>query len=277
MQVRHATNPDTLRGISTDELRGRYLVESIVLAGELRTVYTHEDRLVVGGAVPLAEPLELPPGGPVNAAAFLSGRELGVLHVGGGPGVVTVDGTRHELSRLDTLYVGRGERAISFASADPAEPARFYFASAVAHRACPDRRVARSEIVPVELGSSAGSSRRRLNKAIHPDHVETANLLMGFTELLEGSVWNTMPPHLHDRRTEVYFYFDLPETARVFHFMGEPDETRHLVVANEQAVVSPAWSIHAGAGTCAYTFCWAMAGENNTYTDLDAVDTMALR
>lgn len=277
MLARHATSPASLGGISTDELRGRYLVESLFAAGELRTAYTFEDRLVIGGVVPLADALELLPDGPVHAATFLSGRELGVLHVGGAPGIVSVDGTRHELGRLDSLYVGRGERAVAFASVDPAEPARFYLASAVAHRTCPDVLVPRSQIVPVEIGTGAGSSLRRLNKAIHPDHVETANLLMGFTELLEGSVWNTMPPHLHDRRTEIYFYFDLPETERVFHLMGEPTETRHLVVANEQAVISPPWSIHAAAGTCAYTFCWAMAGENNTYTDLDQVPLGGVR
>jgi 4-deoxy-L-threo-5-hexosulose-uronate ketol-isomerase len=276
MEIRHATSPDALLAATTAQLRQRHLVESMFVEGEIRTVYSHEDRLVLGGTVPLAALLALRPDGPVNSPTFLSHRELGVLHIGGGAGAVIVDGTRYALDPLDMLYVGRGERNVEFASLDAAHPARFYFASAVAHRACPDRLVTRSEVVPVEIGTTAGASRRRLYRVVHPDHVETANLLMGYTELLEGQVWNTMPPHLHDRRTEAYFYFDLPANERVLHLMGQPGETRHLVVANEQAVISPPWSIHAGAGTCGYTFCWAMAGENNTYTDLDQVALTSL-
>ena len=276
MQVRHATNPETVRGATTDQLRQRYLVEAILVADELRTVYAHEDRLVIGGAVPVTRPLVLQPDGPVNSTAFLSRRELGILHNGGGTAVVAAGGVSHTLRERDMLYLGAGERTVEFASESPADPARLYFASALAPRRCPDRMVPRDEVVPIEIGTTAGASLRRLYRVIHPDHVETATLLMGYTELTPGNTWNTMPTHRHDRRTEVYFYFGLPENERVFHFMGEPGETRHLVVANEQAVISPPWSIHSGAGTSAYAFCWAMAGENNSYTDMDSVATTDL-
>ena len=277
MDVRHATSPDSLMGATTDDLRRRYLVESLLVPDQIRTVYAFDDRLVIGGAAPATRSLTLRPGGPVNSPSFLSARELGILHVAGGTAVVTVDGAPFELAQRDMLYLGRGERTVEFASAMADEPARLYLVSAVAHRACPDRKITRSEVVPTDLGSTEGSSRRRLFRVIHPDHVETANLLMGYTELVPGDTWNTMPPHLHDRRAEVYFYFDLPADQRVFHIMGEPGETRHLVVANEQVVISPPWSIHAGVGTSAYTFCWAVAGENNTYTDFDPVAITHLR
>jgi 4-deoxy-L-threo-5-hexosulose-uronate ketol-isomerase len=277
MQIRHATSPDWIRAVTTEELRGRFLVEGLFAADEVRMAYSHEDRLVIGGALPVTWPVTLDPAGPVNRTSFLTGRELGILHVGGGPGIVIVDGARHELGPLDMLYVGLGERTVEFASASAQAPARFYFVSATAHRSCPDVFVRSADVVPVEIGSAEGSSRRRLNKVIHPDHVETSNLLMGFTQMVPGDTWNTMPPHLHDRRTEIYFYFDLPVGERVFHFMGEPGETRHLVVENEQAVISPSWSIHAGVGTCAYTFCWAMAGENCDYGDLDPLKITGLR
>ncbi|MCL4369004.1 MAG: 5-dehydro-4-deoxy-D-glucuronate isomerase [Actinobacteria bacterium] len=277
MQVRHALSPDALRGATTEELRRRYLVDSILAANDIRMVYVHDDRLVVGGVVPVAKPLTLRPDGPVNSPSFLSRRELGVLHTGGGTAVITVDGVVHALDERDMLYVGQGERTVEFASERPDDPARLYFASAPASRRCADRKIPRDAVVPIEIGTADGSSCRRLYRVVHPDHVETANLLMGYTELDPGNTWNTMPTHRHDRRTEIYFYFGLPAGERVFHFMGEPDETRHLVVAGEQAVISPPWSIHAGAGTSAYVFCWAMAGENNTYSDVDSVATTDLR
>ncbi len=277
MQVRHATDPEAVREATTDQLRRRYLVEALLVPDGLRAVYAHEDRLVIGGAVPTTRPLVLQPDGPVNSTSFLSRRELGILHTGGGTAVVAVDGVSYALRERDMLYLGAGERTVQFASDSPDDPARLYFASALAPHRCPDRRILRDDVAPVEIGSTAGASLRRLYRVIHPDHVETASLLMGYTELTPGSTWNTMPTHRHDRRTEVYFYFGLPENERVFHFMGEPGETRHLVVANEQAVISPPWSIHAGVGTSAYAFCWAMAGENNAYTDMDSVATTDLR
>jgi len=277
METRYARSPESLVGATTQELRSRYLATRLLEPGQLRTVYSFEDRIVVGGAVPLHESLPLVPEGPICSPEFLSRREVGVLHIGGGRGVVRAGEAIYELGPLDMLYLGAGERKVSFESPDAADPARFYLASAMAHRTCPDRLVARDQVVPVVLGSEAGSSRRRLYKVIHPDHVETASLLMGYTELETGSIWNTMPPHLHDRRTEVYFYFGLPERERVVHLLGEPEETRHLFVSNEEAVISPPWSIHAGAGTCAYTFCWAMTGENADYGDLDQVATTELR
>ena len=276
MDIREATNRESLRGATTDDLRRRYLVQALFEPDRICLVYTHEDRLVFGGALPVARNLTLEPEGPINRTSFLSGREMAILHVGGGGGVVRVDGGSHELGPHDMLYIGRGERRVEFTSVSDV-PARYYLASAPAHRDCPDKLVQAGDVVPVDIGTAEGSSRRRLYKVVHPDHVESCNLLMGYTELLAGDTWNTMPPHLHDRRTEIYFYFDLPASQRVFHFMGEPGETRHLVVENEQAVISPSWSIHAGVGTNAYTFCWAMAGENNDYGDLDPVKTTDLR
>ncbi len=276
MDIREATNRESVRGATTDELRRRYLVDDLFQADQIRLVYAHEDRLVIGGVLPVARGLILEPEGPINQASFLSGRELAILHVGGGRGVVRIDGSRHELGPRDMLYVGRGQRTVEFGSVSDA-PTRYYLASAPAHRDCPDKLVSAGDVVPVDIGTAEGSSRRRLFKVVHPDHVESCNLLMGYTELWAGDTWNTMPPHLHDRRTEIYFYFDLPASERVFHFMGEPSETRHLVVENEQAVISPSWSIHAGVGTNAYTFCWAMAGENNVYSDLDPLKTTDLR
>jgi 4-deoxy-L-threo-5-hexosulose-uronate ketol-isomerase len=277
MELRHASSPDGLADGTTDDLRRRYLLESLLVANEIRAAYLYQDRLVVGGAVPIAEPLPLTPDGPIRSPSFLTGRELGILHVGGGRGVIRVADEVHQLDCLDMLYLGCGDRTVRFESEDPRRPARFYFVSARAHRTCGDRLVRRDQVQPVELGDDTSASRRHLYRVIHPDHVETASLLMGYTQLVPGSVWNTMPPHLHDRRTEVYFYFDLPDGERVFHFMGQPRATRHLVVANEQAVLSPPWSIHSGVGTAAYAFCWAMAGENTSYTDLDVVPTADLR
>lgn len=271
MEVRQATSAESLVGASTDELRRRYLVASLFQRDRVRLVYSHEDRLIVGGAVPATQPLRLEPGGPVRALHFLENREAGILHVGGGPGLVTVAGDRHELAPRDILYVGRGARTLEFESGSEAEPARFYIVSAVAHRAFPDARIREVDVAPAELGSADNASRRDLRKYVHPDHCESAALVMGVTTLQPGSVWNTMPAHVHDRRTEIYLYFGLPEGDRVVHLMGTPEETRSLVVASEEAVISPAWSIHAGVGTAPYRFCWAMAGENTDYTDIDPV------
>jgi len=277
VRIRHAVSPDSIRGASTDDLRARHLVEDLFVAGELNLVYSVEDRLVIGGAVPTSEPLALLPAGPVNTPHFLARREVAVLHVGGGPAAVTVDGERHELDVRDCLFAGQGSVSVELSSASPAAPARLYLVSAVAHRACPTRRVTMAELEPTVLGAAETSNRRRIYRYVNPDAVESSALLMGVTMLEPGDTWNTMPPHTHDRRAEIYLYFDLPAAARVFHFMGEPAETRHLVVANEQAVISPCWSIHAGSGTAAYSFCWAMAGENMVYNDMEQVAMAALR
>jgi 4-deoxy-L-threo-5-hexosulose-uronate ketol-isomerase len=232
--------------------------------------------MVMGGALPGNLPLRLEPAGPIKADHFLEARELGILKVGGGPGSIIVEGVTHQLEDYDSLYVGMGNRSVQFTSSDPGAPARFYWVSTTAHRSCPTRLIKRSDVSPVELGADGDANRRVLYKAIEGD-VDTCQLVMGFTIMEPGHVWNTMPPHLHDRRSEIYFYFGLPEAARVIHLMGQPDQTRHLLVGNEQAVISPRWSIHAGVGTTSYSFCWAMAGENRTYADIDKVGIEELR
>lgn len=269
MQVRHATAPASLETATTDELRERYLIDDLFVDGEVRATYTHEDRMVLAGVVPTGDAeLTLETADPLRADHFLERRELGIINIGGGPGEVLVDGEAQELGSFDGMYVGRGRR-VSFRG----EGARFYLASATAHA---DHGVAvlrRDEIEPVEIGDQAGASVRSLYRYIWgPDGQASCQLQMGFTRIAEGSVWNTMPPHLHDRRTEVYLYTDLPDDGRVLHVMGQPGRTRHLWVGDGQAVISPAWSVHAGAGTGAYTFVWAMAGENNAYTDLEPVN-----
>lgn len=275
MDTLAATSADTVAGASTEELRRRYLIRSLFERGRLRSVYCHEDRLVVAGIVPAGGALELEPDGPVRAARFLENREAGILHVGGGPGVVRVDGDGYELEPRDMLYLGRGARTPRFESASDADPARFYVVSAVAHRTCPDALLREDSVAATELGSPDAASHRELRKYVGSE-CETAALMMGVTTLRPGSVWNTMPAHVHDRRTEIYLYFDLAGDDRVVHLMGAPLETRCLVVANEEAVVSPPWSIHSGVGTAPYRFCWAMAGENTDYTDMDPVPASAL-
>lgn len=266
-----------MRGASTDDLRGRHLVEGLFTPGDLNLVYSFEDRLVIGGAVPTTEPILLEPVGPVNTERFLSRREAAVLNVGGGTGIVTVDGERFELEPRDCVFAGQGSESVELASASADDPARLYLASAVAHRRCPTRKVTMADLEPTVLGAAETSNRRRLFRYVNADAVESSALMLGVTVLETGDTWNTMPPHTHDRRSEIYLYFELPETARVVHLMGEPAQTRHLVVANEQAVISPSWSIHAGSGTTAYAFCWAMAGENMVYNDMDQVAMGDLR
>jgi 4-deoxy-L-threo-5-hexosulose-uronate ketol-isomerase len=277
IRLRHAVSPESVRGASTGDLRASHLVEGLFADGQLNLVYSFEDRMVIGGAVPVTEPLALRPAGPINTEHFLTRREVAVLHVGGGRGAVTVDGERHELGARDCVFAGQGALTVELASISPAEPARLYLVSTPAHRAFPTRRVSMADLEPTVLGAAETSNRRRIYKYVNPDAIESSSLMLGVTVLEPGDTWNTMPPHTHDRRSEVYFYFDVPPTARVFHFMGEPTETRHLVVANEQAVISPCWSIHAGSGTAAYTFCWAMAGENMVYNDMDQVAMNELR
>jgi 4-deoxy-L-threo-5-hexosulose-uronate ketol-isomerase len=277
LTVRYGSSPESIRGVSTDELRSRFLVEGLFAPDRVSLAYSFEDRMVVGGAVPASRALALRPVGPINTEHFLSNREVGILHVGGGPAVVTADGERHELGARDCLYVGRGTASVELASASAGEPARLYLVSTQAHRRCPTRRISLAEIEPTVLGAAETSNRRKIYKYVLPGTVESCSLVLGVTILEPGDTWNTMPPHTHDRRSEVYLYFDVPDTARVFHLMGQPTETRHLVVANEQAVISPGWSIHAGSGTAAYSFCWAMAGENLVYDDMDRVDMSGLR
>jgi 4-deoxy-L-threo-5-hexosulose-uronate ketol-isomerase len=276
MEIRNAVHPDQAVLLDTAELREHFLVQNLFVPGALKLVYTHYDRLIVGGACPVdALALEADPA-VIGAAFLLERREMGVINIGA-PGTVTVDGTRYPLGPKDGLYIGRGSRTVGFESADPRQPARFYLNSAPAHASHPTQAITPAAAAAVQLGSMEKSNRRTIRKYIHPDGVRSCQLVMGMTTLEAGSVWNTMPTHTHPRRIEAYLYFDLPEDEVVMHVMGEPRETRHLVVRDGEAVLSPSWSIHSGVGTCAYTFIWGMAGENQTFTDMDAVPMAALK
>lgn len=274
---RYATHPEQIPGMTTAELRDRFLIDDVFVAGEVRLTYTHHDRIVLGGAVPAGTELALTGYPEIRSEYFLEHREVGIVNVGAA-GTVTADGEVFELVTGACLYLGRGVRDVVFADADTgAEGARFYLFSAPAHTTYPSALVSPGEGTVRELGDQVTSNRRTLNQYIHENGVKSCQIVMGVTQLHPGSMWNTMPAHTHDRRTECYLYFDLPDDARVVHLMGERDETRHLIVASEQAVISPSWSLHSGVGTAAYSFVWAMAGENQAFDDMDAAPITDLR
>ena len=274
--MHYLPSPDAARRMDTAELRDRFLVEGLFQPGRITLRFVDLDRVVLGGAVPTGGPLRLDAPEAMAADYFTERRELGVLNVGG-PGAVTVDGERYGMATRDGLYVGRGSREVAFESDDAADPARFYLVSYPAHASHPTTHLAHADAQATELGSVAQANRRVLRKYFHPDGVRTAQLVMGVTELMEGSVWNTMPAHTHARRTEVYLYFAVPQDAVVVHLLGEPGETRHLVVRNGQVALSPGWSIHSGCGTASYSFCWAMGGENQAFADMQGVAMGDLR
>jgi 4-deoxy-L-threo-5-hexosulose-uronate ketol-isomerase len=262
--------------MTTRELRESFLLDELYQAGAVRLAYIDLDRAVVGMAAPLESALELPTSAELRAAYFTERRELGVLNIGGA-GKVQVGGAAHELDNLDLLYIGRGNSDIRFESKSKDTSAVFYLLSYPAHASYPTVVVKKKDAQPAEIGRSETCNRRTIYKYIHADGAKSCQLVMGVTHLHDGSVWNTMPPHTHMRRSEVYLYFDVAEAARVVHLMGPPDETRHLIVSNRDVVVSPGWSIHAGAGTQAYKFCWGMGGENQDYSDMDAAPIDLLR
>ncbi|WP_313752500.1 5-dehydro-4-deoxy-D-glucuronate isomerase [Mixta calida] len=278
MQVRQSIHSDHARQLDTAGLRREFLIEKIFDADNYTMTYSHIDRIIVGGVMPVSNSVAIGSevGKQLGVSYFLERRELGVINIGG-PGLIEVDGKAWEIGNEQALYVGMGAQSVVFKSIDASRPAKFYYNSAPAHTRYPDKKIALEEASPTTLGDAATSNRRTINKFIVPDVLPTCQLTMGLTKLDEGSLWNTMPCHTHERRMEVYFYFDMDDETAVFHMMGQPQETRHLLVHNEQAVISPSWSIHAGVGTKRYTFIWGMVGENQVFDDMDHVKVSELR
>ncbi|MDR2723495.1 MAG: 5-dehydro-4-deoxy-D-glucuronate isomerase [Cellulomonadaceae bacterium] len=272
LDQRYATNPDMVPLMDTAELRDRYLVDDLFAPGEIRATYTHHDRIILAGIVPAAGELTLPTYDELRTENFLDNREAGIINIGG-HGTITADGQVYDMPAGAVLYIGRGTTTVTFTGAEAA----FYLFSATAHTSHPTVRVLADEGNVLELGDITTSNRRTIRQMIVGGQVDSCQVVMGVTTLHEGSMWNTMPAHTHDRRTECYLYYGLNEDARVIHLMGEPEETRHLVMKNREAVISPSWSVHSGVGTAAYTFVWAMAGENQDYTDMDVLPAAELQ
>ena len=276
IDVRQACHPEAVRTFTTDQLRGHFLIETLFSPGDILLTYSHIDRLVVGGVLPDREPIMLTAPKPIGSPNFLDRRELGVVNLGG-PGIVRADGVPYGLMPRDALYVAMGTREVVFEAMDRGNPPRFYLVSAPAHARFETVKINLEQARRVDLGEAAQGNVRTIFQMIHPEVCRSCQLVLGMTQLKPGSMWNTMPAHVHDRRSEAYLYFDLKSDARVFHFMGEPHETRHLVIGNEQAVLSPGWSIHSGCGTSHYSFVWAMAGDNQDFGDMDMISMDQLR
>lgn len=275
MEIRPAASPKDVRNYTTARLREEFLIQNLFVNGALKLVYSQVDRMVIGGVCPV-RPIALEAAKELGAAYFLERRELGIINIGP-PGTVTAAGQTYQLNTRDGLYIGTGVREINFASSDASNPARFYFNSAPAHQSYPIQKIEIAAAESSHLGSMAESNERTIYKYIHPQGVKSCQLVMGLTVLEPNCVWNTMPCHTHDRRMEVYLYLQIPDNAAVFHLMGEPDETRHLVIRDQEAVIAPSWSIHSGVGTTNYAFIWGMAGENQTFSDMDAVSMADLK
>lgn len=276
MNIRFAVGPKETRQFNTEQLRENFLVGSLMKDDTVQLVYTHYDRMIIGGAKPVSRSLSLPNHPELKAEYFLERREIGVINVGGA-GTVTADGETFQLNKLDCVYIGKGTKEVSFKSDKPGEPAVYYFLSSPAHANWPNSKFTKEQAAPVVLGAAETSNKRAVYKYIHPDGIRSCQLVMGLTVLEPGSVWNSVPPHTHTRRMEVYFYFDLADQHHIFHFMGEPQQTRHIAMANHEAVISPPWSTHFGCGTSSYGFIWGMAGENLVYTDMDPAPIPELR
>ena len=272
---RYASSPDAVKKYDTKQLRDEFLIDDLMKENEITLTYSHYDRYIAGSAVPVSD-LKLETIDPLKASYFLERREMGIINVGGN-GSIVVEGTTYELGFKDALYIGSGNKEVIFKSADAKNPAKFYINSAPAHTSYPTKKVSLAEANKIELGTMETANHRMVNQMIIGGVVTTCQLQMGMTELRPGSVWNTMPAHVHDRRMEVYFYLDIPENQAVCHFMGQPQETRHIWMNNHQAVISPPWSIHSGSGTSNYTFIWGMAGENLDYGDMDVCKITDLR
>ena len=276
MEIRQPIHSEHAKQLDTAGLREQFLIENLFSAGSINLTYSHIDRIIVGGAVPTDKPLALEGGKEIGVDFFLQRRELGIINIGK-PGRVIVDGESYEIGSNEAIYVGMGAKSVELASISAAEPATFYMNSAPAHHQYPTRKITRADASPETLGNQANSNVRTIYKYFHPAVLPTCQLVMGMTELAPGNLWNTMPCHTHERRMEVYLYFNMIDDNLVFHYMGEPTETRHIVVRNQQAVISPSWSIHSGVGTAAYTFIWGMVGENQTFHDMDHVAMKDLR
>lgn len=276
MEIRYASSNKDAKHYDTQRLREEYLISDLFKDESIKLVYSHIDRIIVGGVKPVLEKIELKGGKELGSDYFLERREMGIINVGG-EGIVSLDGEEYKLDNKDAMYIGLGIKEVYFKSLDVNNPAKFYLNSAPAHKKYPTTLITLENARKVKMGDISTSNKRTINQYIHPDVCKSCQLVMGMTVLEDGSVWNSMPCHTHDRRMEVYFYFDMKEDTRIFHFMGEPNETRHIIMKNEEAVISPSWSIHSGAGTASYTFIWGMVGENQTFTDMDHVEMKDLR
>jgi 4-deoxy-L-threo-5-hexosulose-uronate ketol-isomerase len=276
MDIRYALHPEQMKSFDSGDIRKQFLIAGLFEKDKMNLVYSHVDRIIVGGACPIDHPLELGVMKELGVDFFLQRRELGIINIGS-KGTISVDGQEYLLEKKECLYVGRGSREVSFKSLDRNHPAKFYLNSAPSHSTYPIVKLSMKDVQRLNLGTPDRANVRTIYQFIHPDVLKSCQLVMGMTILEPNSIWNTMPCHTHDRRMEVYFYFDLPDDSLVFHLLGEPKETRHIVVRNEEAVISPSWSIHSGVGTSNYTFIWGMVGENQTFTDMDQIPMSELK